>query len=364
MRRHRRPDAFNLSFLDCMSCGFGAVILFFMIINATVSENTEALTADELSEVTRIERQILEGRKDLLQKRNALRETNASVARAEAQTAELVERIRELEAKLAEFDNTTLVTKESAEELRADVQQLEEAKRRLTAATQDLGPAGDDVRGFVGDGSRQYLSGLRLGGKRTLILVDSSSSMLDRTIVNIIRRRNMSVASQLRSAKWRQVVDSVDWVTTQLRPETQFQIYRFNEVATPVIKGSDGVWLDVGGGVQLDQAVADLRATPPRGGTNLFAAFAIARDMKPRPDNILLLIDSLPTRGEKPPAKSTISPGQRATLFGQAVRELPSGIPVNILMYPLEGDYMAAVEYWKLAYRTRGSFMSVSDDWP
>ena len=41
MARKRRPiEVFSMSFLDCMSCGFGAVILFFMIINAQVKETT------------------------------------------------------------------------------------------------------------------------------------------------------------------------------------------------------------------------------------------------------------------------------------------------------------------------------------
>ncbi len=50
---------------------------------------------------------------------------------------------------------------------------------------------GDRVRGFEGEGHRQYLTGLRMGGSHVLILVDASTSMLDRTIVNVIRRRNM-----------------------------------------------------------------------------------------------------------------------------------------------------------------------------
>ncbi len=32
----REVNVFNLSFLDVMSCGLGAVILFFMVINAQV----------------------------------------------------------------------------------------------------------------------------------------------------------------------------------------------------------------------------------------------------------------------------------------------------------------------------------------
>ncbi|MEM7610456.1 MAG: VWA domain-containing protein [Pseudomonadota bacterium] len=364
MRRKRKTEVFSLSFLDCMSCGFGAVILFFMIINATVSENADQQTAEELSEVRRIEREVLEGRKDLVRLRNSLEEKKDEVVRADNDTALLIRRIRELEQQLLAADDTTVARRDSEEQLRADIKQLEEAKRRLSASSANTGPAGDNVRAFVGDGTRQYLTGLKVGGGRTLILVDSSASMLDETIVNIIRRRNQPVEQQLRSAKWRQAVASVDWISSQLKPETQFQIYRFNETVEPVIAGSDGIWLDVGDGSQLGQAVENLRTTPPTGGTNLHAAFSMVRKMSPRPDNILLLIDSLPTRGEKPPARPTISAGQRRNLFGQAVRELPSGIPVNVLMYPMEGDYLAPAELWRLAYRSGGSFMSVSDDWP
>ena len=49
-RRRRVIELFSMSFLDCMSCGFGAVVLFFMIINAnsdvTSSDQTKALQAE------------------------------------------------------------------------------------------------------------------------------------------------------------------------------------------------------------------------------------------------------------------------------------------------------------------------------
>ena len=364
MRKKRRTDIFSLSFLDCMSCGFGAVILFFMIINATVSEQADKETVEERSEVSKIEREVLEGRKDLVQLRNALTEAKDDIVRSEGETALLLKRIQELQERLSQYDGSTLAKRDSEENLRSDIKQLEEAKRRLAAAPRDSGPAGNQVRAFTGDGSRQYLTGLRLRGERTLVLVDSSASMLDESIVNVIRRRNMPVADQLRSAKWRQTVASVDWITTQLSPDSHFQIYRFGDKAEPLVAGSEGVWLDVGDGTQLSQAVKELGSTPPAGGTNLYEAFDVARRLSPRPDNILLLVDGLPTVGENKPAKSTVSAGERRTLFGQAVRRLPRGIPINVLMYQMEGDYLAPSEYWRLAYRTGGSFMSVSDDWP
>jgi hypothetical protein len=59
-----------MSFLDCMSCGFGAVILFFMIINAQVKETTEDDPTNLMAETKRLEVEILEGRKNLVLAKN------------------------------------------------------------------------------------------------------------------------------------------------------------------------------------------------------------------------------------------------------------------------------------------------------
>ena len=209
-------------------------------------------------------------------------------------------------------------------------------------------------------GSRQYLTGLKLDGARTLILVDRSASMLDDTIVNIIRRRNMSVTERLKSVKWRQVVASVDWLTAQIRPGTEFQIYMFNNTVEPVIEGSAGTWLTAADNSQLDEAIRVLQRTVPMNGTNMHAAFAVARELDPRPDNIIVLADGLPTMDAETTNQRTVTGRQRVRLFSAAVRELPGGVPVNILLYPLEGDYEAPILYWVLAFDTGGSMISVS----
>src|SRR3546814_4590621 len=55
----------------------------------------------------------------------------------------------------------------------------------------------------AGEGTRQYLAGMQVKGKRVLILMDTSASMLDETVVGVIRRRNMDIATQRASPKWR-----------------------------------------------------------------------------------------------------------------------------------------------------------------
>lgn len=363
-RRRRQFEVFSMSFLDCMSCGFGAVILFFMIINAQVREETEPKPTDLMAETRKLEVEILEGRKNLVLARNTKEQLEEEESEAEGQIAEIIRLIEELRKELAEYDDDTLAKIERIEALQSDIEKLEEEVKRLLALKAEEEDAGNSVREFKGDGDRQYLTGLKLGGERTLILIDRSASMLDEKIVNIIRRRNMGINEKLRAAKWRQVVASVDWLTAQFQPGTQYQIYIFNNVAEPLLKGSEGIWLDVDDATQLEEAMRTLRRTPPENGTNMRAAYEVAASLSPRPDNIILLADGMPTMDSPTTNQRTVTGRERARLHANAIRELPPNIPVNILLYPMEGDYDAAIAYWTLAYQTAGSFMSVSPDWP
>ena len=77
-----------------------------------------------------------------------------------------------------------------------------------------------------------------------------------------------------------------------------------------------------------------------------------------------MITDGLPTQGNKKKNNVTITASDRMKLFQESLKELPSRIPVNILLFPMEGDPFAAASYWKLAISTKGSFMSPSRDWP
>ena len=52
MARHKRQSStFNLSFLDIMSCGFGAVVLVFLIIDHSLEVEIRTVNAEVLSEL-------------------------------------------------------------------------------------------------------------------------------------------------------------------------------------------------------------------------------------------------------------------------------------------------------------------------
>lgn len=353
-----------MSFLDVMSCGLGAVVLFFMIINAQVKETTDIDNSELMAETTRLEFEVLEGRKNLVLARNTMEKLDDEKVRAQGQIAQIIALLEQLKAELSKYDKDTLAKIERIEKLQADIERLEKEKERLLALAEEQDAEGTRVRKFRGIGDRQYLTGLKVGGDHVLILVDNSASMLDSKIVNIIRRRNMAEREKLRAVKWRQAVASVDWLTTQLNSESRFQIYLFNTEAKPAVVGSDGVWLDVSDGNQIDEAIKTLRRTAPANGTNMHAAYGVIRQLTPKPDNVILITDSLPTMRDSTTSRKTISARDRYALHSQAVREIPSGVPVNTLLFPMEGDYDAAVAYWALANATGGSFVSVSRDWP
>ena len=364
MARRRQFNVFSLSFLDIMSCGFGAVILIFIVITATMSERAETVLKDLNGEAARLEIKVLTGRNNLVQLRNRLAELITQEAVTKGLSRELIEQILKSEIELARLQNETLARTESVEALEAELEALEKESRRLSAASVTPEEAGDRIRSFTGQGDRQYLTGLKMGGQRILVLVDRSASMLDRTIVNVIRRRNMSDAQKSQSKKWRQTVATLDWLTTQFPLSSQFQIYRFNTVAEPLVEDSDGEWLDVSDGTKLNDAVQGLRTTVPEGGTSLHVAFDVINAMQPKPDNVFLMVDGLPTQGATIPRRKTVSGKERVRHYERAIREIPRGIPINVILYPMEGDPGAAPAFWQLATRSGGSFMSPSEDWP
>jgi hypothetical protein len=246
---------------------------------------------------------------------------------------------------LAALESDNLATIESPEKLRSDIEALEEELLRLQASAFEQ--EGSNVRQFLGDGNRQYLSGLFLGGQRILILVDSSSSMLDSTLVNIIRTRNMGNTQKRRAPKWQRVVRIVDWISTQLPITSRYQIWNFSSETTSVLPGTEDIWLEVADRDQLNEAI-----------------FRAAANMSPRPDNIFLITDGLPTLSDRGTSKRLITPSERMDLYQDAVEELPQGVPVNIILMPLEGDPSAAAAFWELAQFSQGSFITPSKDWP
>lgn len=361
--KRRSTNAFSLAFLDVMFCGFGAVILFFMIINANTYERREKINYEVTGEVTKLDVDVKNAENILVELNNSLQEVNDKLIETQGRTHEVIEKIRKEKVQLARLDKKTLAKLKSIEELKADLKSIEEENRRLEGGAEKQ-LEGDRLKQFAGQGQRQYLTGLKMGGERILILVDSSASMLADRIINILRFRNLPPDERVRAAKWQQVLYTVDWITTRIPPSSKFQIYRFNETVVSTYQTEGKQWLDGGNGKHLNTAVQNLFNTAPEKGTNLYKAFESIAKLSPPPDNIYLLTDGLPTKGASSGFGSTVSAKQRKKLYRKAIQKLPGGVPVNIILFHMEGDPEASSEFWKLAQRTNGAFFSPSKDWP
>jgi len=363
-KNRRSTTQFNLSFLDVMCCGFGAVVLLVMLLNGDMVATRKEIVTDLRSEVMRLEREVEVGTDYLVSLQNSMVQTEREMVQTEGLSKQVIASLEQTKVELATMSGKSQAAKKHINALQSDLLNLDKENRRIGAEQQTELARGAQTREFIGQGDRQYLTGLRLGGKRVLLLVDASASMLDETIVNIIIRRNLDDRTKRASPKWKRTIRTVEWLTANLPKNSSLQLYTFNTKAEPVVTDLRGSWVATSDNKNINRMIAALKQTVPRGGTSLHNVFAAAARMKPRPDNILLLTDGLPTQGERKSSKNTISGDDRLHLFLQATRSLPRNVPVNTILFPMEGDPMAAVSFWKLAIETNGSFLTPTRDWP
>jgi hypothetical protein len=364
MARRRNAELFSMSFLDVICCGFGAVILLYTIISAQSGLERIRLTEDLTAEANRLQEEVEQGTRDLVVLRNTLEQTESETASARSRAKQLIEELQR-EREGARDEAETLARRERIEKLKADVKALEESTRRLEASAQQPMPRGEFTGTARTRADRRYVTGLVIKGRRVLVLVDRSASMVSDDLVEIIRLRNTPEARRREAQKWRRATDIVNWLLGQIPKTTLFQVFVYNTTAVPLIPETGGQWLDAGDAAQFDRMVRALDQLTPADGTSLINALRAARQMSPRPDQIVLVTDGMPTQGATPPAlRRFVDVDGRARLFDEAVRTMGRDIPVDVILLPLRGDLPASHRYWMFARDTGGAFLMPSKDWP
>jgi hypothetical protein len=357
-KSRRDITSFGLSFLDIMFCGFGAVVLLVLLLSGKVISFRQQqvdhgpelvrqrvaarLAAEEREQLDAALRVLEQDLVDLEQRRERAADALVSFARQGAAA-----------------DSPQL---EEISRAKAELKKLE-AEKQLLVQQVSASQQASKIRSFEGEGNRQYLTGLKLGGQRVLILIDGSASMLDRKIVNIVRLKIRSDELRRVAPKWQRVVSTVEWLLANFPAETSIAGYLFNQEVQKL--GSDGrEWVPVTDRAAVSALVSELRRVAPLGGTNLEKMLKTARSLTPRPDNIILITDGLPTTDRDVPRTATVTSRERARLFERAITHLPPGIPVNTILFPMEGDPLAAVLFWRLGVESGGAFITPTRDWP
>lgn len=364
MAKKREFNVFSLSFLDVMSCGFGAVILIYIIIHHSTEVTSQELNLELMAEVKKLEEEVLRDTEDLAQIKNVLNQTDDQIVTTEGMTMEIIQALGDLRSQINKMDLSGSSQTASIEKLKSELKQLDEEAATLEGSVGASETSGRNVRSIAGEGDRQYLTGLRIGGQHILILLDTSASMLDSTIVNVIRLRNMSDGKKKQSGKWQRAIRTVEWLIANMPLNANYQVYGFNTKAGPLVTKDLSPWMETTDKESTNKLLKSLKSIVPADGTSLQAAFSAAAKLEPKPDNIFLIADGLPTQGAIPPKSTSISSKDRVLLFKDSLQVLPEHIPVNVILFPMEGDPLAAPSFWQLAQSSGGSFLSPSKDWP
>ena len=353
MRRRRRSEGFNLAFLDIMSCGLGAIVLVFMLVKYNVSDsNAEANNL--IGEAKYLEAQQVE----LQQILDQLRNTSQSEA----------ERIKNFKAKLAQI-KLELSKKESS---------LADKKGQLAALKNDISTSPiankedliEDDRG----GEENYLIGLKVEGRRIAVLIDSSASMTDEKLLNIIKRKNSSVQNKKKAPKWLRTKKTVRWLLARAPKSSQLSVIAFNDSIYSLSKSK---WVSVNADVTLKNLYKELDTIIPTGATNLQKGLQAISKLNAT--DLYIITDGLPTIGESNYARlnpfsgcgsllgnsKSISGECRVKLFRKTIQDVSLGnIKINVILLPIEGDPDAVNEYWSWIAGTGGLVISPAANWP
>ncbi len=318
----RSENSFNLSFIDIISCGLGAVVLLLVLIKDSPFFDTSEIKQSEYErkDTSDLEQQISDLREDndYLGQLIAKRETSLS-----ASDNELEELIQEL--------NDTEV-----EEI------IEEQKNEETDS---------------------FLSSCALERDKSLILLDSSSSMLDYEYVDVIKYKSRSDSQKLSSRKFNLSKDLVTWLIKGADDDIRINIGHF----------SDEVELFYDDFVKKKEVLNDssfsknLKELVPNGGTNLYDSFK-SIDLK-KYNSIFFITDGLPTLGRNTQCnkKTLVSSDCRENYFTEAFQYLIKEnrfLQINTLLLYLEGDPKSVLNYGVQSKSSGGCFITIPKNWP
>jgi hypothetical protein len=350
-KKRRDNEVFTMSFLDCICCGFGAVLLIFLL---TIAKKTDVDKADvdaARDRLRRIQSEVKTNHEDLDHLAKML-------AAAQLELQDLNTKHNQDQLKISERKRELLLMLQQTSLMKDALHTLLGEKKALPTEEEVPIPIPNIDR-------RQYLTGVKLQGEFVVFLVRTSGSMLDESIDAAAARLDDPDEQKRLAPKWQRTVHALQWMLASLDPETHFQILLFNEETASIIPTRGEEWFSTKDRKTMSEILKRLDEVVPRGGANLERAFTAVRFLPRLPDSIVLLTDGLPTRSDSLPMEGDVDEAHRIRFFEIATKQLPPRIPVSTILFPmLTGDPGAPGLYWELANATRGALVSPSRSWP
>ena len=356
MKKKSRKNDFSLSFLDIMACGLGGIIIIFLLLeNNSDQKKSESDTSPEI---------LIEKIDNLI---NSNMEISLANQKLEGNIKNERENLIEVEKQNKVLEKKITIAEKLNEVVDTKVSQMKEKISKIPERKQEDPITNYEV--FEED----YIEGLRIMGQRICILLDSSSSMTDEKLLEIIKRKTLSNKEKKNGPKWKRTIRIVKWILARAPKDSDIAIIRFDEKAKYLAKRS----FQTKNPNDLKTILLGLDNITPNGPTNLLSALIQAEKFKPT--NIYLITDGLPTYGGKkfkslnPFSKcdsiigssNKISSDCRVKLFYQSIRFIGNNrAKVDIILLPIEGDPQASPEMWEWASSTGGILISPARNWP
>ena len=335
MHKRREAQSSALSFMDCICCGFGAVLLLFI------------LTAKA---------QITDSQEKAMQSVNAAETLEAAIRETKAKKLALAEEIKALDPQ--PYNKATSVAALAAEQERL-AKAVEDQAKALTALENKTEPTEQTAALNRPSADKSYLSGLSLRGPRVVILLESSGSMLAedaKTAIQIIQQ-----GTGAKSKKWLRSKAAVRAVLAAIPKDTQVAIFAMAE-ETKVLSGSTkNPYIDPYDNEALLSFLGRLGQLKASGGADLSKGLQAVSQLKQRASSLLFIGDGLPTAPA--PRSGSLTEADRVKLFNRAMAKRLN-YPFNAILFPFNGDPAAAGLFWQLSGRTKGITLIPDNDWP
>jgi len=352
----RRENGFNLAFLDVMACGLGAVLLILLIVNF----NDDTLIPSD--EIETLAQELAAAQTQSQGLANSLSNQAHDVSQQQANASEQARRIGQLSIQQKALQ-------QAIADKKAVIAKLEDAVAAIAPQT------ADDAIALPVINEETYLLGLIVEGQRIGILIDTSASMTDESLIDIIKRKLAPDAVKKAGPKWQRTLNIVKWMLARLPDSARVAVVSFNDKAQ--VLGSQAV-ISAKVSTNIQALVADVNALVPQNGTNLQEGLAQLQSVMPDMTDLYIITDGLPSLISASSGFSTSRgcnplPGQQATISGACrvavmqrtlnINKL-AGARTNVILLPLEGDPQASALYWQWASVTGGTFISPAGTWP
>ncbi len=355
MRRKKDRDTndqYGLSFLDCICCGFGAVLLIFVLTSGKRANESKGQVDNAQEIIERLSSDIEKEEERAQRLRRSIQENSDEIAT-------VVEINKSMEDQIIDRTETLSL-------LLRKMSNLEDIQRLLMEQSEAI-PTDDELPPLPmpNPQKRQYLTNFRMEGERVLFLVEASGGMLDLSIEAAVERSGQTEEERRLAPKWDQTIRMLKWFVANIQANSKYQIAFFNREVFPLLEG-EGLsnWMDPLDTDNTERVLDALEVVSPSGGANLERAFQVVNGFTELPDNIILIIDGLPTQADSVAAGQFIDEQIRIQMYLAARRVQPPNVPLNILLLPFEGDPSAAIAYWSMATYSKGALVTPSKTWP